>query len=157
MSTGTRVRCRPELRLLVGLCLAASVPAAAGGELRGPAEVLAGDRLRVAGTELALAGIDAPEPGQMCELGGRNDDCGRIAATALMDLTAGVEITCRIVGPGDPPRARCRGPDGWDLSEGMVYTGWALVRRREDPTLLARQRIARERRHGLWRGRFVEP
>ncbi len=122
--------------------------------LSGPARVLTGDRLEVAGRLLRLAGIDAPEPGRICSREGREYDCGRIAATALMDLTLGVSVVCEILGPGDPAPARCRLPDGYDLSEGMVYTGWALARPHEGDPLRAQEQIARERRHGLWRGRF---
>ncbi len=141
--------------VFVALCHA---PGLGAQELRGSAEVVAGDRLRVAGRELRLFGIDAPEAGQRCLLAdGHPYDCGRIAATALMDLTAGVELRCRVVAPGAPPLARCRTPDGYDLSRGMVYAGWAVAWPRANNPLLREERIARARRHGLWRGRFLEP
>ncbi|HFD16597.1 MAG TPA: thermonuclease family protein [Rhodospirillales bacterium] len=144
------------MRRVALLLLVIALPARAES-LSGPARVIGGDRLEVAGRTLRLAGIDAPEPGQRCTRDGREYSCGRIAATALMDLTAGVTVACEILGAGDPAPARCRLPDGYDLSEGMVYTGWALAFPREDNPLLAQETIARERRHGLWRGRFVPP
>ncbi len=128
-----------------------------GEILSGPARVVSGDRLEVAGRMLRLAGVDAPDPGQRCEIAGRAYDCGRIAATALMDLTVGVAVRCEILGGGDPAPARCRLPDGYDLAEGMVYAGWALAWPREANPLRAREEIARERHHGLWRGTFVPP
>ncbi len=140
----------------LALLLTIALPARAG-TLSGPARVITGDRLEVAGRVLELAGIDAPEPGQICSRQGREYDCGRIAITALMDLTAGVPVTCEILGPGAPAPARCRLPDGYDLSEGMVYTGWALAWPRENNPLLAQEQIARSKKHGLWRGRFVPP
>ncbi len=138
------------------LLLMIALPARAG-TLSGPARVITGDRLEVGGRLLALAGIDAPEPGQVCSREGREYDCGQIAATALMDLTAGVPVACEILGPGDPAPARCRLPDGYDLSEGMVYTGWALAWPREDNPLRTQEQIARSKKHGLWRGQFMSP
>ncbi len=141
----------------LALLLLLIAPPARAETLSGPARVLAGDRLEVAGRRLRLAGIDAPEPGQICSRDGREYDCGRIAATALMDLTAGVAVACEILGPGDPAPARCRLPDGYDLAEGMVYTGWALAWPRDGNPLLAEEEIASGRKHGLWRGEFVSP
>jgi endonuclease YncB( thermonuclease family) len=130
----------------------------AGTELRGQPEVIAGDLIELQGQRLRLDGIDAPEPGQRCLLNDRLYDCGEVARTALLDLTAGVEVVCRPLGPGpgDTRFARCFAAD-YDLSEGMVYTGWALA----DPATAndygKLQERAKQSRHGLWRGRFIAP
>ena len=98
-----------------------------GGDLTGAPEVVDGQTLVVAGSRLRLEGIVAPPPGTLCQVRGNQQDCGRISTTALMDLTAGAEITCRRreqVAADGTRYARCRAA-GYDLSEGMVYTGWA--------------------------------
>ncbi len=129
-----------------------------GVELRGQPEVIAGDIIELQGQRLQLDGIDAPDPGQRCLVEDRLYDCGEVARTALLDLTAGVEVVCRPLGPGPggSRTARCFAA-GYDLSEGMIFTGWALA----DPTTAndygAMQERARRSRHGLWRGRFVAP
>ena len=127
-------------------------------ELRGTPLVVAGDLIELAGHRLRLDGIDAPAPGQHCEFRQKLYDCGEIARTALLDLTAGTEVFCQRVEPseGPFPKARCSA-QGYDLSEGMVYTGWALTLPEGEARYGAQQRTAKSRKHGLWRGRFVAP
>ena len=87
---------------LLGLALAAAPlgwPAQA--EIAGPPKVVDGDTIEVQGTAIRLYGIDAPELGQICRIGAHAYDCGKIARTALLDLTAGVSVTCKLV-PPDP-------------------------------------------------------
>ena len=151
------MRALTPLSLILALA-AAPAALAGGGEITGPPRVVAGDLLEVAGTRLRLAGIDAPEPGQSCRLNQRSYDCGRISATALMDLTAGVEVRCApLEAGGDAPAAAVCYADDYDLSEGMVYTGWALA----DPHSGARYKRleagAKAARRGLWRGSFEPP
>ncbi|WP_299620318.1 thermonuclease family protein [Pelagibius sp.] len=161
----------PRSSVLIALIvLALSVPpaamAGAADDIRGQARIIDGDSLEVAGQTLDLAGVDAPEIEQRCERRNRLYDCGRLAQAALMDLTAGTEVACRLLaaapaGTAAPPLARCSA-GGYDLSEGMVYTGWALM----PPGPQAGGRIAgfetiqdkaAEKQRGLWKGSFVKP
>ena len=143
--------------LLASAAVTATTPVA-GAELRGTPQVIAGDLIELQGRRLRLDGVDAPEPGQRCALEARLYDCGEVARTALLDLTAGTEVRCRPLGPGPAgsTMARCTAA-GYDLSEGMVYTGWALAA----PAAAGRYGVVQEQaqraRHGLWRGRFVAP
>lgn len=149
---------RTAMPLFLLTLLAAPAGAAGEAEIIGPPRVVSGDHLEVAGKSLRLAGIDAPEAGQECRLSDRSYDCGRISATALMDLTAGVEVRCRRLGEAgeSPATATCFAGD-YDLSEGMVYTGWALA----DPHSGARYKRleagAKKARRGLWKGSFEPP
>lgn len=131
---------------------------AAPARYRGTPQVLSGDLIELGGQRLRLAGIDAPEPDQRCLLRERLYDCGALARAALLDLTAGVEVICRPLAPGpkETVTAHCWA-QGYDLSEGMVYTGWALIAPHTDDTYAAQQARARSAGHGLWRGRFVTP
>ncbi len=149
-------RAATGLTLLFGL--AVTVPVMAAAELRGAPEVIAGDILELQGQRLRLDGIDAPEPGQRCTFRKRLYDCGEISRSALLDLTAGVDVVCRPLGPGpaDTMIARCFAK-GYDLSEGMVYTGWALADPQGDGRYASWQDHAKRSGHGLWRGRFVAP
>ncbi|MEM7225425.1 MAG: thermonuclease family protein [Pseudomonadota bacterium] len=150
-------------RSISGALLAAIIlttgPVRSQDSLSGTPLVLAGDLLELSGQRLRLVGIDAPKPGQQCLIKTRLYDCGKVSATALMDLTAGVEISCDLEGPADADGARparCLADD-YDLSEGMVYTGWALA----DPEVGRRyvpfQTLAEAKQHGLWKGRFITP
>ena len=92
-------------------------------------------------------------------------NCGDLAQAALMDLTAGVEVECRTVASRSgetkkPSLARCHA-GGYDLSEGMIYTGWALLPPEPEVVMpesfAVIQTRAEQRQHGLWKGSFVAP
>ena len=132
-------------------------------EISGTARVIDGDTLEIGGVRLSLAGVDAAEAGQRCARGERLVDCGIAAGAQLSDLTAGVTVSCVMLGLGDPAhdavegiRAHCAS-DGYDLSEGMVYTGWALVEPGAAPLYRNLERAAEAAERGLWRYRFVAP
>ena len=132
-------------------------------EISGTARVIDGDTLEIGGVRLSLAGVDAAEPGQRCARGERLVDCGIAAGAQLSDLTAGVTVSCVMLGLSDPSHdavegisARCVS-DGYDLSEGMVYTGWALVEPGAAPLYRKLERDAEASGRGLWRYRFVAP
>ena len=113
---------------LVFVFLVRPSDAMAGGELVGVPEIISGDELVVAGTHVRLAEVDAPDMAQKCALGKKLYDCGEIARAALLDLTAGTKVHCKAVDPR--PEGYWRGwcfAEGYNLSEGMVYTGWALA------------------------------
>ncbi len=142
--------------LLVLAALLAAQPVGAGPA--GPATVIDGNTLDVAGTRLRLFGIDAPDLDQPCRLRGATRPCGVIARAALMDLTAGADLRCQPKGRDAAGRAlaTCTA-DGYDVAEGMVYTGWALALEAAPARYRAVQRQAEEARRGLWLGEFVAP
>ncbi len=136
-------------------------------EITGRPKIIDGDTLELAGQAIRLYGIDAPELGQACSIKDQTYDCGMVARTALLDLTAGVAVTCKVVSAevvsAEPGRAaedgrpgRCFA-QGYDLSEGMAYTGWALALRAVSERYLVFEERAQAARRGLWKGRFVTP
>jgi endonuclease YncB( thermonuclease family) len=162
MATGPRL---VRLVLMLALLMAMSSHATLA-EMAGEPKVIDGDTLEVAGAVIRLRGIDAPELGQTCRIGERAYDCGEIARTALLDLTAGVAVTCEPAPAGagygaedsvaDGRIGRCTA-DGYDLSEGMAYTGRALALRRVSERYVAFEDRARAARRGLWKGEFIAP
>ncbi len=151
--------------LLAALGLAASAVLASApalAEITGTPEIIDGDTLEVQGQAIRLYGVDAPELGQTCTIEGRAYDCGKIARTALLDLTAGVAVTCRVLAaePGAATGAARPGrcfAQGYDLSEGMAYTGWALAVRQVSERYVVFEARAQAKGRGLWKGRFVSP
>jgi len=115
--------------------------------------VIDGNRIAVDGRELRLDGIVAPELGRQCMLGGKARDCGLIARSGLLDLTAGATVTCRKAGA---KTHRCTA-GGYDLSEGMVYTGWAVPLDGAPKAYWRVLKGAQDRPRGFWKGTFVEP
>ncbi len=140
---------------------AAAEPA---GEATGMARIIDGETIALGEVTLRLYGIDAPELGQVCRVKGRPYDCGEIARAALMDLTAGTPVVCRILAAPATAADRAAGiqtarctAGGYDLSEGMAYTGWALAQREVTGRYVRFEADARAKRHGLWKGEFVTP
>jgi endonuclease YncB( thermonuclease family) len=131
--------------LLFFLC-ALAVPAFAAE----PVEIIDGDTLLVDGREVSLFGVDAPELGALCRLGSDESDCGVLARAALLDLTAGAEVICSPAG-GTPGKVLCRA-NGYDLSEGMIYTGWAKALPGEGRRYMALEGRARDAERGFWSG-----
>ncbi len=136
-------------------------------EIAGMPKIIDGDTIEVQGQAIRLYGIDAPELGQACTIKERTYDCGMVARTALLDLTAGIAVTCKLVSAeaasAEPGRAtedgrpgRCFA-QGYDLAEGMAYTGWALAQREVSAHYLVFEERAQAAGRGLWKGRFVTP
>lgn len=145
--------------VVAGAIVSLALAGPAGAETVGRAQVVDGETLIIQGQAFCLAGIDAPEPGQTCiNRSGKRFDCGQVAGTALMDLTAGVDVRCRPTGAKRQQcaMALCTAGD-YDLSEGMVYTGWALPDPATGGQYLRYQALAEKRGHGMWRGSFESP
>ena len=143
---------------LLSLCLTVM---AASPAFAGEAEVISAEVVAVDGQRYRLVGIDAPEEGQRCWLKSKLFDCAEIAKAALIDLVTGGTVVCKAIEPPETtedglPVALCRS-DGYDLSEGMTYTGWALAIPASASGYRAFEEGAREAGRGLWRGRFIQP
>lgn len=135
---------RACMMAMVCLAISGGAPARSGEDTA----ILTGQTLELGGTRYRLYGIDVPQPGDMCHLRGALRDCGRLARAALMDLTAGAVVVCS-PSPAGTRGSRCLA-DGYDLSEGMVYTGWAKARPEAPKRLSRLMSEARRKRRGLW-------
>lgn len=150
---------------------------AASPRLSGPARVVDGDTLVVAGATVRLKGVDAPESGQPCYRAAatgwlarprRPYDCGAAATRALAAYLRHRRVTCVGGAKGGVPRdkygrrlARCHvrrwGRDVdvglWLLQRGhaVVYGGGATQAYR------AAEADAKRRRVGVWGGSFEAP
>ena len=113
------------LVLVAGLGFASQATAA---EITGPAHVIDGDTLDMAGTRVRLWGIDAPETRQTCEgRDGQTYECGRDSKAVMVELTRDRTVTCA---PRDNDRygrvvAVCRTEAG-DINAAIVRRGWAV-------------------------------
>ncbi len=157
-----RLVARSLVLLLVAVWPLAMTGHPALAEIAGMPKIVDGYTIELQGQAIRLYGIDAPELGQACTIKERTYDCGMVARTALLDLTAGVAVTCKVVS-AEPGRAaedgrpgRCFA-QGYDLSEGMAYTGWALALRAVSERYLVFEERAQAAGRGLWKGRFVTP
>ena len=120
----------------------------------GAARVIDGDSLEVAGTEVRLQGIDAPEYGQTCNSTGKNIPCGRQAAKWFRRLINGRQVVCSGWETDQYGRllANCVA-SGVDLNAKMVRDGWAVSYGGYEGEELD----ARQNKRGLWAGDFERP
>ncbi len=111
--------------------LIALLPAAALADVTGQASVIDGDTIEVHGTRIRLHGIDAPESGQLCDIGGKRWQCGKDAANVLSGLISRRRVTCQEHGRDRCGRvaAVCR-VQGEDLGAWLVGNGRAPAYRR---------------------------
>ena len=111
--------------------------------------------MTIAGQEVRIWGIDAPELKQSC--GGAA--CGTAARDALQALVRSRTVTCVQVDRDRYKRvvASCRA-SGRDLGEAMVRSGNALdYRRYSRGRYRDAERAAQARRVGMWSGEFDRP
>ena len=127
-------------------------------DVAGPATVVDGDTLEIAGERIRLHGIDAPETDQTCERDGVTWLCGAAASGKLRELVRGREVRCREHGRDTYGRiiASCSA-GGVDVEAAMVLAGLALAYRRYSTAYVGQEATAQARRVGIWSGRFVEP
>jgi endonuclease YncB( thermonuclease family) len=149
-------------KLLVGAAAASLLLIAwsALAAIAGPPRIVDGDTLEVAGQQVRLLGVDAPELDQVCQHGGHEYDCGKVARAALWDLVGGLDVSCEPegapVGRDDIVLATCEA-GGISLNEAMVRSGWALADPQAGEGYSAIQAQAEQARRGLWRGAFEPP
>ena len=63
--------------------------------MTGQASVTDGDTIEVHGQRIRLHGIDAPQSGQHCYIGGKRWRCGKDAVNVLADLIDRRPVTCQ--------------------------------------------------------------
>lgn len=120
----------------------------------GRAHVIDGDSLNVAGHEIRLVGIDAPEWRQICVRRGSDWSCGQAASRALKRRIAGARVVCDIENVDRYERllAVCSIGD-LELNVWMVRNGWAVAYGRYGPD----ERRAKQARAGIWASEFDRP
>ena len=150
-----------EIRSLVAcsaLLVAIGLTGPVHAELSGRTSVIDGDSIEVAGQEIRLHGIDAPEFKQTCIAGGQSWRCGRQATRALARKISGRKVVCAQRSRDHYGRvvAVCRrGRE--DINAWLVAQGWALAYRRHSTAYVEEEAAARAARRGIWRGEFVPP
>ena len=139
---------------LAGLAAAGWFAQRQGADIAGEARIIDGDSLVVAGMEIRLYGIDAPEYRQYCFRRGRPWACGVDAARVLRTLIANRPVACRAREQDRYGRtvASCS-VGGNDLGAAMVAGGHAVAY----GAYQLEERAARNAGRGIWSSRFEPP
>ena len=143
---------------LIAIVLALAVPALAQG-IAGPARVIDGDTLEVAGQRIRIHAIDAPEARQHCSTEMDRTACGQRATQEMSDLIAGEPVRCekRDIDRYGRIVAVCFNAEGLDLGKQMVRHGWALAYRQYGLDYVADEETASATREGMWETTFFAP
>ncbi len=143
---------------LIAIVLALAVPALAQG-IAGPARVIDGDTLEVAGQRIRIHAIDAPEARQHCSTEMDRTACGQRATQEMSDLIAGEPVRCekRDIDRYGRIVAVCSNHEGEDLGRAMVRGGWALAYRQYGLDYVADEEAANATQEGMWETTFVAP
>lgn len=120
----------------------------------GAARAIDGDSLVVAGREMRLKGLDAPELHQTCEVDGKSVGCGRQAAAALRRWLARGPVTCagNEIDRYNRLLVTCR-INGQDIGADLVRRGLAV----DFGSYPAQEAAARKDGAGIWAGTFEQP
>jgi len=152
-----------SLKAVASLVMAVALtPLPAAADVQGVPTIIDGDSLEVEGHRFDLFGIDSPEPGTPCwKQDGDSFDCGRVATTALLDLTAGLEVVCAPINETDldgtgAVLATCAA-GGFSLNRNMVHTGWAIADRSASDAYVNTENKAKTAKRGLWRWKVQPP
>lgn len=139
---------------LAGLAAAGWLAGRQSPQITGIARIIDGDSIVVAGVEIRLYGIDAPEYRQYCFRRGRPWACGVEATRTLRALIANRPVACRAREQDRYGRtvAVCS-VGGADLGAAMVAGGHAVAYGAYD----GEERAAHEAGRGIWSSSFDRP
>ena len=146
---------RPFLLLVLAIF---SVRAEAG-QISGQGKAIDLQIIQIGDTRVMLFGVDFVMRKQTCELDGKPWQCWSAAVRDLQSLLDQGPVTCEPVGEPDVygrVLARCL-VNGQSLNEELVSRGFAIARPSESTDYVAAEETAKEKKLGLWQGKFRSP
>ncbi|MBR2656326.1 MAG: thermonuclease family protein [Loktanella sp.] len=143
-----------KIMTLLALMLASAAHANPAGTIR----VIDADTIDVGGDRVRLFGLDAPEIGQPCVLGGQTIDCGRWVSDLVKARFEGRNARCttRDIDRYGRQVATCD-VDGVDMGSVIVTEGWAIAYRRYSEIYDLDEKAAAVAGRGLWAAAMDDP
>jgi len=128
-------------------------------EIKGYADIVDGDTIKIEKTKIRLSGIDAPEIKQLCVDKNLNEwHCGKKSKIALINFINNKTIKC--IGHKKDRYKRIIGEcylGKQDIQEWMVKNGWAIAYREYSKKYINAENFAKNNNLGIWEGKFLEP
>ena len=139
-------------------------------EISGIPKVVDGDTIHINNYKFRLEGIDAPEMKQQCKKESfkisfligftfyKDYSCGKVSKEKLISKIRGSKIKCIFTTKDRYKRyiATCY-KEKTNLNQWMVRNGYAIAYRRYSKKYVADEDFAKEKKLGLWQGKFMNP
>ena len=139
-------------------------------EISGIPKVVDGDTVHIDNYKFRLEGIDAPEMRQQCKKESlkissiigftfyKDYNCGKVSKEKLISKIRGSEIKCIFTTKDRYKRyiATCY-KEKTNLNQWMVRNGYAIAYRRYSKKYVSDEDFAKEKKLGLWQGKFMNP
>lgn len=134
-------------------------PTVAAQTVQGVAKAITGDTLKINGTIIKLAKLEAPELTQLCKTArGTRWRCGRRARTALARLTGYKSVICEVstYHKGYIKTGSCN-IEGADIGATLVQKGYVFADGGTYARYAAHEKEAQKTKSGVWRGTAERP
>ena len=139
-------------------------------EISGVPKIVDGDTVHINDNKFRLEGIDAPEMRQQCKKVSlkisfiigftfyKDYSCGKVSKEKLINKISGSEIKCIFTTKDRYKRyiATCY-KEKTNLNQWMVRNGYAIAYRRYSKKYVSDEDFAKEKKLGLWQGKFMNP
>ena len=146
------------------------VSKATAEEISGIPKIIDGDTVHINNYKFRLEGIDAPEMKQKCKKESlkisstigfsfyKDYNCGQVSKTKLKAKINGSKIKCIFTSKDRYKRyiATCFKGET-NLNQWMVRNGYAIAYRRYSKKYVSDEDFAKEKKLGLWQGKFMYP
>ena len=126
--------------------------------IQGIPKIIDGDTVHIGKYKIRLHGIDAPESKQNCHIINESWDCGYQSTIALKNLVSKKEIFCEIIDIDKYKRyiGICF-INNQNINKFMVLNGWAIAYRYYSKDYINEEKVAKDKKVGIWKGDFEEP
>jgi endonuclease YncB( thermonuclease family) len=144
--------------LIVLALITGAVPVQAA-QIVGEAKAIDSSTIRVGDQRIMLFGIDSVMRKQLCTLDGKPWRCWEAAVKDLQTLLDQGPVVCDTVGEPDVYGrllAGCKVNDQ-DIGQLLVSRGFAVARTNESTDYVGAEAVAKEKKLGLWQGKFTPP
>ena len=139
-------------------------------EISGTPKIIDGDTVHINNYKFRLEGIDAPEMKQQCKKESlkissiigftfyKDYNCGKVSKAKLKAKINGSKIKCIFTSKDRYKRyiATCFKGET-NLNQWMVRNGYAIAYRRYSKKYVSDEDFAKEKKLGLWQGKFMNP
>jgi endonuclease YncB( thermonuclease family) len=147
------------MRVFQALAIAMCATQAFATEVSGQGKAIDSTIIQIGDKRVMLFGVDSVTRRQACMLEGKTWQCWPAAVQDLQSLLDQGPVSCEVVGEPDVYGrllGRCD-VAGRSVNEQFVARGFGVARISESKDYAAAEAAAKEKKLGLWQGKFTPP